>query len=228
MISCSNSGNQIENHFSRVGKLVTIGSNADREIEDFELSRYACYLIVQNGDSKKKVIALGQSYFAVKTRQQELIENFDSLDEDQKRLAIRYQMKEHNKLLVAAAKEAGVETSLDYAIFQNCGYKGLYDGMTAKDIRELKGLKKNEDILDNMGYEELAANLFRATQTEAKLKRDNIQGKAKANQTHFEVGKKVRETIADLGGTMPEDLPTPEKSIKQIEKEQKKKRLTDK
>lgn len=200
--------------------MVNIGSGGERTIEDMQLSRYACYLIVQNGDPRKKVIALGQSYFAVKTRQRELIENFDTLNEDQKRLAIRKEMKEHNKLLVAAAKDAGVQSSLDYAIFQNCGYKGLYGGLTAKDIKERKHLNKKDDILDYMGHEELAANLFRATQAEAKLRRDHIQGKEKANQTHYEVGKEVRDTISRLGGTMPENLPTPEKSIKQIEKEQ--------
>lgn len=219
--SCKNSENTPQDHFVDANKMVNVGSGAEREIEDYELSRYACYLIVQNGDSRKKVIALGQTYFAVKTRQQELIENYDTLNENQKRIAIRREMKEHNKLLVAAAKNAGVESGLDYAIFQNCGYKGLYGGMTAKDIKEHKHLGKNDDILDYMGHEELAANLFRATQTEAKLRRENVQGKEKANQTHYQVGKEVRDTISRLGGTMPENLPTPEKSIKQLEREQK-------
>ena len=220
MTACESAGNTISDHFSHVGKMVEAGV-ASKDIGDIQLSRYACYLIVQNGDPRKKVIALGQSYFAVKTRQQELIDHYDDLNDDQKRLAIRQEMKEHNKLLVAAAKDAGVETTLDYAIFQNCGYKGLYGGMTAKDIKEHKNLHGKENILDYMGHEELAANLFRATQTEAKLRRDHVQGKQNANQTHYAVGKEVRDTIARLGGTMPEDLPTPEKSIQQIEREQK-------
>lgn len=220
--ACKGSGNIISDHFANVGKMVNIGSGAERELEDMELSRYACYLIVQNGDSRKKVIALGQSYFAVKTRQQELIENFENLDEDKKRLAIRQEMIEHNKMLVAAAKDAGVETSIDYAIFQNYGYKGLYGGLGAKEIHARKGLKKNQKILDHMGYEELAANLFRTTQAEAKLRRENIQGKANANQAHYDVGKEVRNTIERLGGTMPENLPTPEKSIQQLEQAQRK------
>lgn len=219
--ACKNSGNNVDDHFADVGKIVHLGV-ADREIQDIVLSRYACYLIVMNGDSRKEVIALGQTYFAVKTRQQELIDDYEHLTDDQKRLAIRKEMAEHNKQLVAAAKDAGVESSLDYAIFQNYGYQGLYGGLKASDIHKRKGLKKSQQILDHMGYEELAANLFRATQTEAKLRRENIQGKTNANNTHFEVGKKVRDTIKDLGGTMPEDLPTPDKSIKQIEKEQKK------
>lgn len=218
--ACENSENPVSDHFVEINKIVEAGISS-KPIDDYQLSRYACYLIVQNGDSRKKVIALGQTYFAVKTRQQELIENFNELNEDQKRLAIRHEMIEHNKLLVEAAKNAGVETSRDYAIFQNYGYMGLYGGMKAADIHKHKGLKKGEKILDHMGYEELAANLFRATQTEAKLKRDNIQGKKEANETHYNVGKEVRDTIQRLGGTMPEDLPTPEKSIKQIEREQK-------
>ena len=220
--ACRGSNNAVSDHFVDVNKIVNAGATS-KDIGDIQLSRYACYLIVQNGDPRKKVIALGQTYFAVKTRQQELIENYENLSEDQKRIAIRQEMKEHNKMLVAAAKDAGVETTLDYAIFQNYGYMGLYGGLKASDIKERKGLKKSQDILDYMGYEELAANLFRATQTEAKLRRENIQGKQEANKTHFEVGKKVRDTIQDLGGTMPEDLPTPEKSIQQLEREQKKK-----
>ena len=220
--ACRGSNNAVSDHFVDVNKIVSAGATS-KDIGDIQLSRYACYLIVQNGDPRKKVIALGQTYFAVKTRQQELIENYENLSEDQKRLAIRKEMAEHNKMLVAAAKDAGVETSLEYAIFQNYGYMGLYGGLKAQDIKKLKGLKKSQNILDHMGYEELAANLFRATQTEAKLRRDHVQGKQEANQTHYEVGKKVRQTIKDLGGTMPEDLPTPEKSIQQIEREEKKK-----
>ena len=220
--ACRGSNNAVSDLFVDVNTIVNAGATS-KDIGDIQLSRYACYLIVQNGDPRKKVIALGQTYFAVKTRQQELIENYENLSEDQKRIAIRQEMKEHNKMLVAAAKDAGVETTLDYAIFQNYGYMGLYGGLKASDIKERKGLKKSQDILDYMGYEELAANLFRATQTEAKLRRENIQGKQEANKTHFEVGKKVRDTIKDLGGTMPEDLPTPEKSIQQLEREQKKK-----
>lgn len=221
-IACSNSENSIPDHFVEVNKMVNVGSGAERELDDFELSRYACYLIVQNGDSRKKVIALGQTYFAVKTRQQELIENFDDLSEDKKRLAIRSEMKAHNKSLAEAANLAGVSTPRDYAIFQNKGYQGLYGGLGRKEIHARKGLKKSQNILDHMGSTELAANLFRATQTDEKLRRDHIVGKEAANQTHYEVGKEVRDTISRLGGTMPENLPTPEKSIKQLERERQK------
>lgn len=221
MENCKTSGHDPADHFGEFTEMVPIGSNAKRGFPSYQLSRYACYLTILNADVSKPIIAHGKAYFAVKTRQQELIENFDSLAEDQKRLAIRREMKEHNKLLVAAAKDAGVETSLEYATFQNYGYMGLYGGLKAQDIKRRKNLKKSQDILDHMGYEELAANLFRATQTEAKLRRENIQGKNEANRTHFNVGKEVRDTIERLGGTMPEDLPTPEKSIKQTEREQK-------
>lgn len=222
MDACRNSKNEVSDHFGETTEMVTIGSGAKRELRSYELSRYACYLIVMNGDSSKEIIALGQTYFAIKARQNELIENYEKMNDDQKRLAIRHEMAEHNKLLVAAAKDSGVKTNLDYSIFQNYGYMGLYGGMKARDIHQHKGLKKNQKILDHMGYEELAANLFRATQTEAKLRRDKIQGKENANQTHYDVGAKVRQTIKELGGTMPEDLPTPDKSIQQLEREVKK------
>lgn len=224
-VACENSGYNVDDQFADVGKLVGIGSGAEREIEDIMLSRYACYLIVINGDPRKEVIALGQTYFAVKTRQQELIEDYEELTEEQKRLAIRKEMIAHNKSLAEAAKNAGVIEQKDYAIFQNKGYQGLYGGLGKRQIAERKGLKTNASILDHMGSTELAANLFRATQTDEKLRRENIQGKQVAYDTHYKVGKKVRQTIAELGGTMPENLPTPDKSIKQIENEQGKKRL---
>lgn len=221
------SGNPVGEHFVEVNKSSPMPNGGVREVEDFMLSRYACYLIVMNGDPRKEVIAVGQTYFAIKTRQQELVENYDELTENQKRIAIRHEMAEHNKSLAEAAQMAGVETSLDYATFQNYGYMGLYGGLRAADIKVRKGLKKSQNILDHMGSTELAANLFRATQTDEKLRRDNVQGKAAANQVHYQVGAKVRQTIKDLGGTMPEDLPTPEKSIKQLEREQEKKKLKE-
>ena len=223
--ACANSGFSVKDHFPDVRKMVEIGSGAGRKIDDIMLSRYACYLIVMNGDPKKEVIAVGQTYFAVKTRQQEMIENYDELTEDQKRLAIRNEMIAHNKSLAEAAQISGVIDAKDYAIFQNKGYQGLYGGLGAKEIHARKGLKKSQKILDHMGSTELAANLFRATQTDEKLRRENIKGKENANRTHYEVGAKVRQTIKELGGTMPEDLPTPSKSIQQIEKEQEKKKL---
>jgi len=224
-LACQNSGFNVADHFADVGKMVDIGSGAEREIDDVMLSRYACYLIVMNGDPRKEVIAVGQSYFAVKTRQQELIDDYDELTEDQKRLAIRSEMIAHNKSLAEAAQMAGIEDPKDYAIFQNKGYQGLYGGLGAKEIHARKGLKKSQKILDHMGSTELAANLFRATQTDEKLRRENVQGKQAAYETHYQVGKKVRQTIKELGGTMPEDLPTPEKSIAQIEREQEQRKL---
>lgn len=225
MTACENSGYSVSDHFAQVSEMVEIGSGAFREMESFALSRYACYLIVMCADETKEIVALGKTYFAVKTRQQELIDNYDELTEDQKRLAIRNEMKSHNKSLAEAAQMAGITDSKDYAIFQNKGYQGLYGGLGAKEIHARKGLKKSQNILDHMGSTELAANLFRATQTDEKLRRENIKGKEAANQTHYNVGKKVRQTIKELGGTMPEDLPTPDKSIKQIEKELSKKEL---
>lgn len=221
-IACENSNNTIADHFVDVNKMVDIGSNTNRCVDDIQLSRYACYLIVMNGDPRKEIISFGQTYFAVKTHQQELIENYELLTEEQKRISIRNEITEHNKSLAEAAQMAGIENPKDYAIFQNKGYQGLYGGLGARQIHQRKKLKKGEKILDHMGSTELAANLFRATQTDEKIRRENIQGKTKANQTHYEVGKAVRRTIKELGGTMPEDLPTPKKSIAQIEKEQKK------
>ncbi len=223
--ACINSANDADDHFADVSKMVDIGSGAGREIDDIMLSRYACYLIVQNGDPRKEVIALGQTYFAVKTQQQELIDDYDKLSEEQKRLAIGHEMILHNKSLAEAAQMAGIEEPKDYAIFQNRGYQGLYGGLGAQEIKVRKGLKKSQNILDHMGSTELAANLFRATQTDEKLRREGTKGKEAANQTHYEVGKKVRQTIQELGGTMPENLPTPNKSIKQIEHEQEKNKL---
>jgi len=218
--ACALSGQAIENHFVEMHEMVPIGSGAERKMDSYALSRYACYLIVQNGDPSKQVIANGQTYFAIQTRRQELADDeaFQKLREDEKRLFLRNEIREHNKKLVEAAQRAGVESNLDFAVFQNHGYKGLYGGLDARGIHKRKGLDKNQQILDNMGSTEMAANLFRATQTEEKLQRENIHGKSKANQTHFEVGKKVRQTIAELGGTMPEDLPVPEDDLKKLER----------
>ncbi len=218
--ACEASAHQVSDHFAGAGKMVKAGV-APKEIEDYHLSRYACYLIAMNGDPRKEAIALAQTYFAIKTREQELAEQFSELTEDEKRISARNELKKHNKSLANAAHDAGVITHADYATFQNFGYKGLYGGLDAKGIAARKGLKNGEPILDHMGSTELAANLFRATQTDEKLRRENIKGREKANQTHFQVGKKVRKTIEELGGTMPEDLPTPEESIQEIERKQK-------
>ena len=222
--ACLNSEHSIADHFLQSGKMVDIGSGAQRKVDDLLLSRYACYLIVQNADPSKSIVALGQTYFAVQTRKQELLEQdgFRNLrTEGEKRLFLRGELKVHNKQLAGVAKNAGVVAPVDYAIFQDHGYKGLYGGLTSQDIHRKKGLKKSQQALDHMGSTELAANFFRATQTEEKLKRDQVRDKFKANQTHYEVGTKVRKTIEEIGGTMPENLPTAE-NIKAIERKQRK------
>lgn len=222
-ISCSTAKTTpVKDHFVETTKMVSLGSGAQRELKDYTLSRYACYLTIQNADPSKPLVSAGQTYFAVQTRKQELSEEIPNLSEDELRLKLRREMKTHNKQLAEAANQAGVVQPLDYAIFQNHGYKGLYGGLDKKAIHQRKGLKKSQDILDHMGSTELAANLFRATQTQEKLQREHIQGKFQANKTHYEVGCKIRQTIKELGGTMPEDLPTPTTSIKQLETKAKK------
>lgn len=224
-ISCENSDISVLDHFTNVNKMVLIGSGAYREQTDYKLSRYACYLIAQNGDSRKKVIALAQTYFAVQTRKQEITEKeYSLLTEDEKRFYQRNLTRKGNYSLNIAAKNAGVK---NFDKFHNAGYKGLYNGETADDIAKRKKLRYREDILDNMGSEELIANLFRISQTEQKLKRDDVNSESKANKTHYEVGSKIRNTIKELGGTMPEDLPTPDKSLKELEKENKKLKIDD-
>lgn len=222
--ACSNSGNDVLDHFGDVTEMVTIGSGAQRPIDTIKLTRYACYLTVQNADPSKTIVAQAQTYFAIQTRIAEVqqMEEYNRLStEEEKRLFLREEMAKHNSQLADAAKDAGVIEPYDYAIFQNYGYQGLYGGLGAKEIHARKGLKKSQKILDHMGSTELAANLFRATQTEEKLRRENIKGKMKANKTHYDVGKKVRQTIKELGGTMPEDLPVAE-SIKSVEAKQRK------
>lgn len=222
--ACRNSHQNVSDHFEDILEMIETGKGAKRQFESIKLSRYACYLIVQNADPTKEIVAIGQTYFAVQTRIAEIqqMNEYNNLStEDEKRLFLRNEMARHNIQLADAAKDAGVIEPLDYAIFQNHGYMGLYGGLGAKEIHAKKGLKKSQKILDHMGSTELAANLFRATQTEEKLKRENIKGKTKANKTHYEVGKKVRKTIEELGGTMPEDLPAAE-SIKKLEAKEKK------
>ena len=220
MKACENSDINALDHFVGADKMVQIGSGAERMQKDYKLTRYACYLIAQNGDSRKEIIALAQTYFAIQTRKQEISEKeYSLLTEDEKRFYQRNLTRKGNYSLNQAAKNAGVK---NFDKFHNSGYKGLYNGETADDIAKRKGLRYREDILDNMGSEELAANLFRITQTESKLKRDNISTEKEANNTHYNIGKNIREVIAKNGGTMPEDLPTPKKSLKQLEKENKK------
>ena len=218
--ACEESGQAISDHFTHTGEMVEIGSGAKRKFDTVYLSRYACYLIVQNADPAKPIVALGQTYFAVQTRRQELTDQLAQLPEDQKRLIYRSEMAIFNQQLAEAAKNAGVIQPLDFATFQDHGYMGLYGGLRENDIHARKHLESKDKILDYMVSEELASNIFRAAQTEAQIKRENIQGKEKANQAHHTMGKRVREFIKEGGGTMPEDLPTPEKSIQQLQREE--------
>ncbi len=218
--ACLNSTRLVDDHFEQILEMVGIGSGAQRPVEDWKLSRYACYLVIQNADPSKPLVALGQSYFAVQTRRQELADE-EALKEDKTRLLLRAEMKKHNKNLAGVAKQAGVVQPVDYAIFMDHGYRGLYGGLGMRDIHERKRLKPKEQVLDHMGSTELAANLFRTTQTEEKMRRENVRNKVHANRLHNEVGRKVRRTIHELGGTMPENLPVAE-SIKKVESAEKK------
>ena len=221
--ACLNSNQRVEDHFVDVTDMIEIGKGGQRAVRTVMMSRYACYLVIQNADPAKEIVAQGQTYFAIQTRRQELS---DAEVEEQRRLAIRSDLRAHNSQLADAAKDAGVIEPRDYAIFQNHGYLGLYGGLGAQDIHARKGLKKSEQILDHMGSTELAATLFRATQAEEKLRREKITGRAKANLAHREVGAKVRQTIRELGGTMPENLPAAE-SIKPLESKVKKLKKED-
>jgi DNA-damage-inducible protein D len=218
--ACTKSGHVVADHFAEMRNMVAIGSGAEREVEDWALSRYACYLVIQNADPGKPLVARGQSYFAVQTRRQELADD-QALKEERTRLLLRAEMKKNNKNLAGVAKQAGVVPPLDYAIFMDHGYRGLYGGLGVRDIHARKRLKAKEQVLDHMGSTELAANLFRATQTEEKLRRKNVRNKDHANRIHNDVGRKVRRTIHELGGTMPENLPVAE-SIKKVASREKK------
>ncbi len=219
MISCENSGHDVSLDFPEVRKIVSAGAASKPKL-DYELTRYACYLIVQNGDPRKEIIALGQTYFAIQTYRQEVADRFNQLDEDSRRLVVRGDIKQWNQLLAETARNAGVITNEEFAIFQNAGYMGLYGGLTVDDIHQKKGLVVGQKILDYMGSTELIANLFRISQTEEKLRKDNVSDANTATVVHHTVGKEVRKAIEEIGGTMPEDFPTPKKSIAQIEKEQ--------
>ncbi len=219
MIACENSGHTIVYDFPEVRKIVEAGVTK-KPILDYELSRYACYLIVQNGDPRKEVIALGQTYFAIQTYRQEVADHFNELSEDNRRLVVRGDIKQWNQMLAETAHKAGVITNEEFAIFQNAGYMGLYGGLDVDDIHTKKGLEVGQKILDYMGSTELIANLFRISQTEEKLRKDEVDNAKTATSVHYSVGREVRTAIEKIGGTMPENLPTPEKSIQQIEKEQ--------
>jgi len=219
MIACENSGHDINYDFPEVRKIVKAGVT-EKPVLDYELTRYACYLIVQNGDPRKEVIALRQTYFAIQTYRQEVADRFNQLDEDSRRLVVHGDIKQWNQLLAETARNAGVITNEEFAIFQNAGYMGLYGGLDVDDIHKRKGLAVGQKILDYMGSTELIANLFRISQTEEKLRKDKVDNAETATKVHNTVGREVRKAIEEIGGTMPEDLPTPEKSIAQIEKEQ--------
>ena len=219
MIACENSGHSVEDDFPEVRKIVDAGITS-KPVKDYELTRYACYLIVQNGDPRKEVIALGQTYFAIQTYRQEVADHFNELDEDRRRLVVRGDIKQWNQMLAETAHSAGVITNEEFAIFQNAGYMGLYGGLDVDDIHKRKNLEVGQKILDYMGSTELIANLFRISQTEEKLRKDEVDNAKTATSVHYSVGKEVRSAIEKIGGTMPEDLPTPEKSIQEIEREQ--------
>lgn len=218
-LACEQAGHRFDDHFAGVGKMVLVGSGAEREIEDIVLSRYASYLIAQNADGRKRPVAFAQTYFAIQTRRQEVADQeaqeYLPLSEDERRVLLRDEIRTHNKNLASAAKIAGVKEGVEFAVFQTEGYKGLYGGLDVPGIRRRKGLSSNQAILDHIGTTELAANLFRATQTEEKLRREGIKGKLAANRAHYEVGAKVRQTIRDIGGDMPETLPA-EEDIKKV------------
>ena len=219
MIACENSGHSVEDDFPEVRKIIDAGITS-KPVKDYELTRYACYLIVQNGDPRKEVIALGQTYFAIQTYRQEVADHFNELDEDRRRLVVRGDIKQWNQMLAETAYNAGVISNEEFAIFQNAGYMGLYGGLDVDDIHKRKNLEVGQKILDYMGSTELIANLFRISQTEEKLRKDEVDNAKTATSIHYSVGKEVRSAIEKIGGTMPEDLPTPEKSIQEIEKEQ--------
>ena len=220
MLACKNSGFDVDNHFPEVRKTIEMPKSATKQVIDYKLTRYACYLIVQNGDPRKEIIALGQTYFAIQTRRQELADTFNQLDENNKRLVVRGNIKQWNQLLAESAHNAGVITAEEFAIFQNAGYMGLYGGLTVADIHQRKGLKENEKILDFMGSTELVANLFRISQTEEKLKLEPATSAPEANEVHYQIAEKIRNAMIDMGTTLPENLPTPEKSIQAIEREE--------
>jgi len=220
MLACKNSGFSVSDHFVEVNKMVSIGSDTKRSLIDYQLTRYACYLIVQNGDPRKEIIALGQTYFAIQTRRAELAETFNQLGENSKRLVVWGNIKQWNQLLAEAAHNAGVITEEEFAIFQNSGYMGLYGGLTVSDIHARKKLKKGEKILDYMGSTELIANLFRISQTEEKLKMDKVSNPQAANNTHYKIAEKIRNAMIEMGTTLPENMQTPEKSIQVIEREE--------